>query len=168
MRLAPSIGREHVALLVTQETKEDVAVDHAQDITQLNSFLRGEISAVETYDQCLAKVDTEHIVTQLRALRASHIRRAQMLTARIRMLGGEPSVNSGLWGGVAKLMEGSAAVFGEKAAISALEEGEDHGLADYRRDLGKLSPVQRQFVEVELLPEQERTHAILSRIDYSL
>ena len=24
-----------------------------QDISQLNSFLRGELSAVETYDQCI-------------------------------------------------------------------------------------------------------------------
>jgi hypothetical protein len=140
-------------------------MENSQDIDQLNSFLRGEISAVETYDQCLEKVATPHIASQLRALRASHVRRAQLLTARIRMLGAEPSVNSGLWGGVVKLLEGGARVFGEKAAISALEEGEDHGLSDYRRDLVKLSPPQREFVELELLPEQEKTHAILSRID---
>lgn len=143
-------------------------MDYTEDINKLNSFLRGEISAVETYDQCLEKVGTDHIATQLRALRASHVRRAQLLTARVRMLGGEPAVESGLWGSVAKLLEGSARVFGERAAISALEEGEDHGLADYRRELSKLSPVQRQFVEAELLPEQERTHAVLSRIDHSL
>jgi hypothetical protein len=142
-------------------------VENAQDIAQLNSFLRGEISAVETYDQCIEKVTTDFVVKQLRALRASHIRRAQMLTARIRTLGGEPAAGSGMWGGVAKLLEGGAKLFGERAALSALEEGEDHGLADYRRDVQKLSPVQRQFVAVEVIPEQERTHNILRRIEQS-
>lgn len=139
-------------------------MDNSQDINQLTSFLRAEISAVETYDQCLEKIDTAPIKSELETLRASHVRRAQLLTARIRTLGAEPPVSPRPWNGVANLIDGGAQIFSDKAALSALEEGEAQGLVDYQRNLVKLSPPHREFVEVELLPEQETAHANLSRI----
>jgi uncharacterized protein (TIGR02284 family) len=141
---------------------------NTQDIDQLNSFLRGELSAVETYQQCIDKMGNASIVSQLRVLQESHRRRADMLSQRIGMLGGKPADSSGVWGSFAKLVEGSAKVFGEAAAVSALEEGEDHGHDDYKRDLDKLSPEQRRFVESQILPEQQRTHDELSRIESTI
>lgn len=135
------------------------------DIEQLNSFLRGEISAVETYEQCIDKIDSPSVVQQLRSLQMSHQSRVKLLRERILSLGGQPSQEAGLWGGIAKLVEGGASVFGEAPAVSALEEGEDHGLADYRRDLTKLSAEQQMFVREQLIPEQQRTHDVLSSID---
>ena len=88
-----------------------------------------------------------------------------MLTDRVRILGGKPAQGSGVWGSFAKLAEGSAKLFGESAAVSALEEGEDHGRDDYRRDVDKLSPTERHFIEAEILPEQQRTHDALTRIE---
>jgi len=136
-----------------------------QDIHQLNSFLRGELSAVETYQQCIDKMSDRNIVAQLRSLQESHRRRAELLTDRVRMLGGKPAQGSGVWGSFAKVAEGSAKLFGESAAVSALEEGEDHGRDDYRRDVEKLSPTERNFIESEILPEQQRTHDALTRIE---
>jgi hypothetical protein len=136
-----------------------------QDIHQLNSFLRGELSAVETYQQCIDKMSDGNIVAQLRALQESHRRRAELLTDRVRMLGGKPAQGSGVWGSFAKVAEGSAKLFGEAAAVSALEEGEDHGRDDYRRDVDKLSPTERHFIEAEIMPEQQRTHDALTRIE---
>jgi len=136
-----------------------------KDIDQLNSFLRGELSAVETYQQCIDKMSDRNIVAQLRSLQQSHQRRAELLTDRVRMLGGKPAQGSGVWGSFAKVAEGSAKLFGESAAVSALEEGEDHGRDDYRRDVDKLSPTERQFIESEILPEQQRTHDALTRIE---
>jgi demethoxyubiquinone hydroxylase (CLK1/Coq7/Cat5 family) len=140
-------------------------MSETNDVSQLNSFLRGELSAVETYDQCIRKIQDVAVKSQLESLRASHRRRAALLEQRIRTLGGEPAEDSGLWGGVAKIVEGSAGIFGDSAAVSALEEGEDHGLNDYRQDLSKLSFSERQFVEEELLPEQVRPHNFLLSID---
>lgn len=136
-----------------------------QDINQLNSFLRGELSAVETYEQCIEKMTDSSIVAQLRSLQESHRRRAELLSDRVRLLGGKPAQGSGVWGSFAKLAEGSAKIFGESAAVSALEEGEDHGRDDYRRDVDKLSPAERHFIVNEILPEQQRTHDALSRIE---
>lgn len=141
----------------------------SQTIDQLNSFLRGELSAVETYRQALQKIGaTSPVATQLEACARSHESRVQMLAQEVLQLGGEPAKTSGVWGTFAKLMEGGAQAFGEKAAISVLEEGEDHGRDDYRRDLDTLTPPARRLIEMHVLPEQERTHRTLSSIKKSL
>jgi uncharacterized protein (TIGR02284 family) len=139
-----------------------------QSVDKLNSLLRGEISAVETYRQALTSVKTPQLLEQLRNVEQSHTQRVSRLRARITQLGGTPSEGSGVWGAFAKTVEGSAKLLGEKAAIQALEEGEDHGLADYRREREALDPDTRRFVESELLPEQERTHGALSTLKRTL
>lgn len=135
------------------------------DIDQLNSFLRGEMSALETYDQAIEKLKDEPLLAEsLRACRSSHDRRVSALKAEVQRLGGAPAEGSGVWGGFAKLVEGGAKIFGKSAAINALEQGEDHGRDDYAGDLEKLSPAIRNFVQRELQPEQTRTHDTLSRL----
>lgn len=136
-----------------------------QDIRQLNSFLRGELSAVETYQQCIEKMEDRAFAAELGSLQDSHRRRAELIRARVRQLGGEPADGSGVWGSFARLAEGTAKIFGASAAVSALEEGEDHGRDDYQRDVHNLSPAERRFVEMEIIPEQQRTHDALSRIE---
>lgn len=139
----------------------------SDDINQLNSFLRGEISAVETYTQALKNVDHKEHSQTARVLTdnlASHQTRVRDLRAEITRLGGDPADGSGAWGTFAKAIEGGAAIFGDSAAVSAIEEGEDHGLKDYRGDLEDLSPAARQFVATKLLPEQTKTHRAASTL----
>jgi hypothetical protein len=133
-------------------------------VNALNSFLRGEMSAVETYRQALDKIDTDPVRSTLEQCLTSHQKRVALLSGRISALGGDVATGSGAWGTFAKLVEGGAKVFGEKAAVAALEEGEDHGRNDYQRDLDKLDTESRQLVERQVLPEQERTHRELSNL----
>jgi predicted house-cleaning noncanonical NTP pyrophosphatase (MazG superfamily) len=138
------------------------------DLDHLNSFLRGEISAVETYDQALEKLaDQPSVRERLQDARSSHQERVSLLRTEITKRGGEPAEGSGAWGSFAKLVEGGAKVFGAKAAIAALEEGEDHGRDDYRRDLEDLSLEVRRLVESQLLPAQLRTHDLMSALKHS-
>jgi uncharacterized protein (TIGR02284 family) len=141
--------------------------DRKSDAKQLNSFLRGELSAVETYAQAIEKVEAPRIRADLQECQASHQERATQLRDYITRLGAEPSDGSGVWGGFAKLVEGGAKAFGEAAALSALEEGEDHGRNDYQRELDDLSAEARLFVQSQLLPEQQRTHAMMSTLKHS-
>ena len=142
--------------------------DTKTDIDHLNSFLRGEISAVETYGQAIEKLEAEPAIgSTLANCRASHEKRVQVLRDEIRRRGGEPAEGSGAWGSFAKLVEGGAKVFGAQAAIAALEEGEDHGRDDYKSELDELSPEVRRLVESQLLPEQLRTHDTLSALKHS-
>lgn len=139
-----------------------------QSVDKLNEFLRGELSAVETYRQALEKISGGGTRVQLEQCRRSHEERVALLQRSITIFGGQPASTSGAWGSFAKLAEGSAKLFGEKAAIAALEEGEDHGLKLYLNDLEKLDASTLQLVRGELLPAQERTHRALSDLKHNL
>jgi hypothetical protein len=146
---------------------ESTTATSDQTVDKLNSFLRGEISAVETYRQAIEKLQGDRRRPILEQCQRSHEHRVQLLRQEISRRGGSPAEGSGPWGAFAKLVEGGAKLFGEKAAISALEEGEDHGRDDYKRDLKDLDAAGRAFVEQNLLPEQMRTHQALSSLKHA-
>jgi hypothetical protein len=137
------------------------------NIDQLNSFLRGELSAVETYRMALDKLDAGSPARiEVQSCLQSHQERVNALREAIIAAGGEPSEGSGPWGVFAKAVEGTAKAFGDKAAIAALEEGEDHGLKDYRDELDDddLDVQTRSFVAGQLLPAQQQTHDRISAL----
>jgi len=137
----------------------------SQDVLgKLNSFLRGEISAVETYRQAIEKIKDPAIRTQLQSCEQDHEKRIELLRERITSLGGKPDQGSGAWGVWAKLLQGGGDLLGEKTALSTLEQGEDHGLNDYRRDLDALDGETRSWVESTILPKAEQTHGTLSTL----
>jgi hypothetical protein len=141
--------------------------DTKRTVDTLNGFLRGEISAVETYRQAISKLNHSAARAPLQECHGSHEQRIPRLRDEISRMGGVPANDSGAWGSFAKLVEGGAKAFGERAAIAALEEGEDHGLKLYRDDLDKLDPLARQWVERDLLPAQVRTHQAMSTLKHS-
>lgn len=126
-------------------------------VKQLDSFLRGEISSVETYRQALDKIQDQRVRNELQNLLRSHQERCDLLRQRIVQLGGQPTHTSGLWGTFAKLIEGTGKVFGVGPALAALHQGEEHGLNDYRRDLSDLDNESQELIRSRILPEQERT-----------
>lgn len=134
------------------------------DIDQLNAFLRDELSAVETYQQCLEKIDRPQIASGLTDLQRSHQKRATLLSQRVQELGGTPETDSGVWGSFAKLVEGGAKMFGEKPALSALEQGEDRGKENYQSKADKLSPVNKAFIDTSILPEHRHSHDALNQL----
>jgi uncharacterized protein (TIGR02284 family) len=143
-------------------------VDTGKIVDALNKFLRGELSAVETYGQAIERLRTSTFATELFDNQRSHQERVELLRQQVVQLGGEPAKSSGLWGGFAKLVEGGAKVFGEKAAVAALEEGEDHGLRLYRNELDSLDLGTRDVVDRILLPEQERSHRAMSALKHRM
>lgn len=137
-------------------------------VDTLNSFLRGEISAIETYGQAIDKIGDPTLSGRLRVISQEHERQAAKLRNQISQLGGQPTSTSGPWGSFAKVVEGGAKVFGVKAALAALEEGEDHGLKLYRDNLEDLDATARSFVQNELLPAQQQTHDAMSALKHSM
>ena len=129
-------------------------------LEKLDECLRGEISAVQTYDLALQSLEISEIGGALRQLRDSHDRRVTLIRDRIRSWGAVPSETSGTWGAFARLIQRGADLFGDRAAIAALEEGEDHGLKLYTEDLDDIDLDTREFIRHELLPDQRRTHSL--------
>jgi bacterioferritin (cytochrome b1) len=138
-------------------------------INQLNSFLRDELDAIETYDVALHGRSAFSGKTELSICQRSHEGRATLLRDKIVALGGEPVATAGITGAWHKLVEGGAVALGDDMAIRTLEQGEDHVLRDYRRGLASVEdPEVRSFIERMVLPEEETTHRTMSDLKRQL
>jgi hypothetical protein len=125
---------------------EETIMQTTTDISQLNSLLRGEMSAIETYRQALEKLK-------------------DALWHHIEQHGGKPSEGSGPWGTFAKAVEGTAALFGDTAALKALKEGEEHGLKDYEdAQNDKNLPAECQALVRGLLTKQREHLSVIDRL----
>jgi hypothetical protein len=136
------------------------ASQNEKSLSNLEALCRGELAAVETYNTALSSASLGGYRSQLIQCQRSHQNRVHLLGWRIHLLGGTPPESSGAWGLFAKALEGAATVIGEKAAIATLEEGEDHGLNEYRTRLGDFDTDTRDFIQARLLPAQTETHGI--------
>jgi hypothetical protein len=130
----------------------------ALSIATLNRLLRGELAALETYEKAVAYFDARPPHPLCTCLE-SHRHRAQVVRDRLDALGGIVATGSGAWGVFARSAEAVAAVLGHATILRALHEGEELGLADYRKALDALDEDSRALVERSLLPEQEETVA---------
>lgn len=141
---------------------------NSPETRQLDSLLRGEISATETYRMAIESVadETDHAddVSLLRQLQEDHGRAAQSLRDRIQELGGEASDTSGPWGAWAKFTQGTANLFGDGASLKSLKEGEEHGLKDYRDALDDLDPTSQTLIRNQLIPQQEHHINLLDKL----
>ncbi len=128
------------------------------DVTALNSLLRGEMSAIETYRQALEKAGTEPGAQDLHRFAKDHRDAADQLWHHIEQHGGKPSEGSGAWGGWAKAVEGTAKLFGSAAALKALKEGEEHGLKDYQDALKNKDLAPECLTLIRGFVEKQREH----------
>ncbi len=132
-------------------------MEMGKDERYLNKVLRGEISAVETYDQVIRKFEGESESQRLAEFRRDHERAVETLKGMIRHEGWAPDSESGPWGAVAKTVTGVSKLFGDSSAVKALIEGEEHGLKQYREALDlDISEDDRRTIENDLIPMTER------------
>ena len=127
--------------------------DGAEDSPTLNSLLRGEISAAETYDMAITKFEGRTAASELRRIRDEHHAAMSMLRDRIQQAGSEPAESSGPWGTFASVVTGTAMALGMKPVLGALKQGEEHGISEYQKAINSdVSIGCRNLIEAELLP----------------
>lgn len=137
----------------------------AERTDTLNSLRRGELAAVETYHQALARLGNEPMGIDLRAMEVDHRNAAEALSTYIGERGGRPAASSGVWGMWAKAVAGTAKLFGAPAALKVLKDGEEQGIEDYQNAL------EDQYLDDEcrtlihaLLPQTRAHVALLDRL----
>ena len=133
-------------------------------VNHLNSLLKGEISATETYrmaiDKAAGKETPEH-TDLLQKFQEEHAASASHLRQCIADLGGEASDTSGAW---AKTVQGTMNIFGAVSALKAIREGEEHGLNDYEAAAAEVDTRSRQLIEEQLIPTIKNHLAALDRL----
>jgi hypothetical protein len=115
-----------------------------------------EISAVETYRW--RQVDREHGAR--RAAGRNPATRSAMQGRGIVAAGARAA--RARPGARCQMVEGAAKTLGARP-VSALEEGEDHGLKDYKSDVNDVDPSCRQIVG-RMISMQQQTHDRLSAL----
>ena len=131
-------------------------MDKQQTVESLNRLLRGEISAVETYEQVIEKVKDSSELSRIMEIANDHREAVSTLTQHILDRGGQPEKDSGAWGSFVQTVTGSAKVLGDKPALEALKQGERIGLADYEAFLKQdVDQECKSLVQSKFLPRQK-------------
>jgi uncharacterized protein (TIGR02284 family) len=132
----------------------------------LNSLLRGELAATETYQQVKDKLGDTESAPELETVLHEHHEAASLLRDHVRRHGGEPEQSSGAWGTFAGAATGTAKVFGADAALKALKEGEEMGVKNYEEALqeGELPADCQNLIRSTLLPRTKSHVPVLDRL----
>ncbi len=142
--MARSLTTRYPLAVVRTSTNPEVNTMH----DEMNKLLTSELSAIETYQQALDKKDTDpaHVtaIDALSRILTDHQRAASRIEAAIREKGGEPVHSSGAWGTWSTIVMGTAQLFGDKAALKVLKEGEEKGLKEYEEVLSDTGTLQDQ------------------------
>jgi len=135
-----------------------------------NSLLRGELSAMETYDQAIHKYTDTPVVDELYRIRFEHTESAARLAECVRDMGGRPESRSGVWGVFAHAVQSAAGLFGKGSAFHSLQRGEMMGCKDYESALrdDSLLPACRELISDVLLPRTRLHVAALNLLAKSV
>jgi rubrerythrin len=100
-------------------------------INELNTVLKGEHMAIESYDKFIHAVEDDNVRHQFHKILDDHKRHASLLENRIKELGGEPKDNLG-FAGIMANAKIAMKTMGDTKAIDVVKEaydGEDKGIA---------------------------------------
>lgn len=129
------------------------------DDGRADKLIRGERAAVDAYRDALDGVDAGGTAARvLGAVLEEHRHALGALRSAAGPGHRDEGEGAGQWGAFTKAVEKAARWLGDRTALKALNEGEDHGVSEYRTALaeGGLPPAVHTLVQEELLPAQLR------------
>jgi hypothetical protein len=129
----------------------------ATTIDHLNTLVRRELSAVETYGQAIAALAATPI-PELDLNCNCHARRVRDLSELVTELGGSPPTTPGFWGAISGAIADGASVLGRRAILTVLTKGEEQGLEEYHAAMEAVDEDCRLLIERDLIPSQQRAY----------
>lgn len=124
-------------------------------VSRLNKLLRIELAAASAYDRALDHLRDPACREAASKNRLDHVTRAVFLSQVVRRLGGHVLREAGPLGTFARVIEGAAAVFGDRALVWLLAEGEEQLLERYRNAARGLDEAtQRELRDHGLWPQE--------------
>lgn len=164
------VDRAFVTIRLNTNIDKTMSEINEKCIKVCNELLRGERSAIETYDMAIKKHGDNPRLNELRRIRDEHVAAVGKLEKNIRDMGGEPGDDSGAWGLFAKAVQGTANLFGDESAVESLKKGEEKGLDDYE-DALKDEDVMvscKSLFQMQLIPNIKHHIQTLDRLEDSL
>ena len=136
--------------------------------TQLDDLIRGELAALQAYDQALKDVKEPKQREKLQAIRNNHEKAVSKLSKYVaskpELL--EDTKDAGPWGTFAKAWTKTRSFTGNEGALKALIDGEEHGIEEYQEALDDDSVPKelKQAIKSDMLPQQKKHKESLNKM----
>lgn len=143
---------------VSEEFGKPDAMPEIREVEQMAQILRGEVSAMEAYTQVMQKVKNGAEAHRLEEFLNDHRKAVTYWKSQVEKMNVDIPFSSGPWGDVVEAFIGSAKILGNRVALKALQEGEEHGLEEYKDALENpdLSLEHKKNIKETFIPNQER------------
>jgi bacterioferritin len=127
------------------------------DVKQLNTALKGEHMAIESFDHYINDAKETDTKKKLMDMQQQHQFHAIQLSERIQQLGGNPTHTSGVAGVMAEVKHTiSPKKYIDNSIIKTAVEGEEIGIQAYGEIMANLSDAANQKLAEEMLIENVR------------
>lgn len=136
-----------------------------QCIETLNELLKGEQMAIQVYDKTKNLSGDTQVQQMLNKFQSDHKRHAQLLSQRIKELGGMPENKTGLPGVMSNITAMVNSIRGPKHLLEQVYDGEDKGIYAYKERLEKLDPVSQYVVKGIIEEENEHLQFFKERME---
>lgn len=125
--------------------------------TQVDELIRGEMSAVKSYNQILEDLQDQQEKIKLEKIKADHEMAVVKLKSYATKDVKEDTKTTGAWGTFAQAWTGGAKLMGNRVALKALAQGEKHGINEYKEALKdkNIKPELKELIRTQFIPKQE-------------
>lgn len=120
--------------------------NNQQYIDTLNELLKGELMAMEIYQETEDIQDDEQVRSMLQQFSKDHQEHARLLADRILELGGTPVTGTGMAGAMAGMSSKINALRGPSHLLKQVYDGEDKGVHAYEDRIDELDPESQKLV----------------------
>jgi bacterioferritin len=128
-----------------------------KDIKELNTALKGEHMAIESFDYYIQDAKNQDAKKNLMGMQQQHQFHAMQLSERIEQLGGNPVNTSGMIGVMAEIKNKVAPKkYIDNNMIKSAVQGEEMGIQAYSEIVANLSDASNQRLAEELMIENIR------------
>jgi rubrerythrin len=127
------------------------------DIKELNTALKGEHMAIESFDYYIQDAKDEDTKKKLMDMQQQHQFHAIQLSERIQQLGGNPINSSGITGVMAEIKNKvTPKKYVDNSMIKSIVQGEELGIQAYGEIMANLTDGTNQKLAEEMLIESVR------------
>lgn len=139
--------------------------DNQQYIDTLNELLKGELMAMNIYKETDDMQGDEQVMVMLDGFAQDHQEHAELLSNRIRELGGTPIESAGMAGTMADVSSKINALMGPSHLLKQLYDGEDKGVHSYEDRIDELDPESQQLVKEIMSTDHDHLKLFKERME---
>lgn len=136
-----------------------------QTIDKLNELLKGEHMAINIYGKTKELQRDAQVVNMLTKFESDHKKHAELLSQRIRELGGHPDDTTGFPGMMADLTAVINSIRGPQQLLKQVYDGEDKGIHAYEERLDQMDPVSQVIIREIMKEDHEHLKWFKARME---